>query len=102
MTEKMTGNTGKKTEDRPAGAREAGTRTAELPQEVRRYADIIGLEHPVSRKHRQMSMTDRAAQFSPFAALTGMDRMYEETEQKSNAPEDTCDPDVYGFPDDLP
>ena len=79
MTEKMTGNTGKKTENRPAGVREAGTRTTELPQEVRRYADIIGLEHPVSRKHRQMSMTDRAAQFSPFAALTGYGDMIEDT-----------------------
>ena len=38
-----------------------------------RYADIINLPHHVSRKHPQMSMADRAAQFSPFAALTGHD-----------------------------
>ena len=38
-----------------------------------KYADIIHLPHHVSRKHPQMSMTDRAAQFSPFAALTGHD-----------------------------
>lgn len=38
-----------------------------------KYADIIHLPHLVSRKHPQMSMTDRAAQFSPFAALTGHD-----------------------------
>ena len=37
------------------------------------YADIINLPHHVSRKHPQMSMADRAAQFSPFAALTGHD-----------------------------
>ena len=37
------------------------------------YADIIHLPHPVSRRHPQMSMADRAAQFSPFAALTGHD-----------------------------
>ena len=35
-----------------------------------KYADIINLPHHVSRNHPQMSMADRAAQFSPFAALT--------------------------------
>lgn len=38
-----------------------------------KYADIIQLPHHVSRNHPQMSMADRAAQFSPFAALTGHD-----------------------------
>ena len=38
-----------------------------------KYADIIHLLHHVSRNHPQMSMADRAAQFSPFAALTGHD-----------------------------
>ena len=38
-----------------------------------KYADIINLSHHVSRTHPQMSMADRAAQFSPFAALTGHD-----------------------------
>lgn len=36
-----------------------------------KYADIIRLPHHVSRNYPQMSMADRAAQFSPFAALTG-------------------------------
>ena len=35
------------------------------------YDDIINLPHHVSRCHAQMSMSDRAAQFSPFAALAG-------------------------------
>lgn len=35
------------------------------------YEDIIDLPHPVSKKHAQMSMEERAAQFAPFAALTG-------------------------------
>lgn len=35
------------------------------------YEDIINLPHHVSNKHPQMSMRDRAAQFSPFAALSG-------------------------------
>ena len=38
-----------------------------------KYADIIHLPHHVSQNHPQMSMADRAAQFSPFAALTGHD-----------------------------
>ncbi len=38
-----------------------------------KYADIINLPHHVSHTHPQMSMADRAAQFSPFAALTGHD-----------------------------
>ena len=38
-----------------------------------KYADIINLPHHVSHTHPQMNMADRAAQFSPFAALTGHD-----------------------------
>ncbi len=38
-----------------------------------KYEDIIHLPHHVSRKHPQMSMANRAAQFSSFAALTGHD-----------------------------
>ena len=37
------------------------------------YADIIHLPHHVSQNHPQMPMLDRAAQFAPFAALTGYD-----------------------------
>ncbi len=44
-----------------------------------RYDDIINLPHHVSKTHPQMSMRDRAAQFSPFAALTGYDDAVEET-----------------------
>lgn len=36
-----------------------------------RYDDIIEMPHPISKKHPQMARADRAAQFSPFAALTG-------------------------------
>ena len=35
------------------------------------FSDIINLPHHQSRRHPQMSMKERAAQFAPFAALTG-------------------------------
>lgn len=43
------------------------------------YDDIINLPHYVSERHTHMSMYDRAAQFSPFAALTGHGSAIEET-----------------------
>lgn len=43
------------------------------------YEDIIGLPHHVSTVHPQMSIYDRAAQFSPFAALTGHEAAIQET-----------------------
>lgn len=43
------------------------------------YDDIINLPHHVSTKHPRMSALDRAAQFSPFAALTGHDSAIKET-----------------------
>ena len=43
------------------------------------YDDIINLPHPVSKNHPQMPLRDRAAQFAPFAALTGHDAAIKET-----------------------
>ena len=43
------------------------------------YDDIINLPHHVSATRPPMSMIDRAAQFSPFAALTGYDSAIKET-----------------------
>ena len=45
------------------------------------YGDIINLPHPESKKHKRMSMKDRAAQFSPFAALTGHDSAIKEKDR---------------------
>lgn len=42
------------------------------------YNDIINLPHHVSKKHQQMSLKDRAAQFAPFSALTGYDEALKE------------------------
>ena len=43
------------------------------------YSDIINLPHHVSKNHPQMPMEARAAQFAPFAALTGYDAVIHET-----------------------
>lgn len=43
------------------------------------YDDIINLPHHVSGRHPQMSLYNRAAQFAPFAALSGHDDAIEET-----------------------
>ena len=44
-----------------------------------RYDDIINLPHHVSATHTPMPVADRAAQFSPFAALTGYEDAIDET-----------------------
>ena len=44
-----------------------------------KYDDIIGLPHHVSAAHPHMPMTDRAAQFMPFRALTGYEDAVRET-----------------------
>ena len=43
------------------------------------YDDIINLPNPTSKNHPRMSLHDRAAQFAPFAALTGHDAAIKET-----------------------
>ena len=45
----------------------------------RKYNEIMGLPHHVSKTRSQMPMSDRAAQFAPFAALTGYDAAIKET-----------------------
>ena len=44
-----------------------------------RYDEIMNLPHHVSKTRPQMPMSDRAAQFAPFAALTGYDSAIKET-----------------------
>lgn len=48
------------------------------------YDDIIDLPHHVSAIHPQMSSVNRAAQFSPFAALTGYDAAIVEAARLTN------------------
>ncbi len=44
-----------------------------------KYNDIINLPHPVSKRYPRMPLAERAAQFSPFAALTGYESVISET-----------------------
>ena len=50
-----------------------------MSKDPHRYDDIIHLPHHQSQVHPRMSLSDRAAQFSPFAALTGYDDAVQET-----------------------
>lgn len=47
--------------------------------DIEKYADILSLPHHVSPTRRRMSMAERAAQFSPFAALAGYGEAIQET-----------------------
>ena len=49
------------------------------------YDDIINLPHHVSAERPHMPMIDRAAQFKPFAALTGYDAAIVETARLTDA-----------------
>ena len=53
-------------------------------QDSHRYDDIINLPNPTSKKHPRMSLYDRAAQFSPFAALTGHEAAIKETARQTD------------------
>ena len=49
------------------------------------HADIINLPHHVSKVHPQMSMHQRAAQFSPFAALVGFEDVIDENVRQTDS-----------------
>ena len=59
-----------------------------------RYDDIITLPHPDPDpvRHPRMSRAERAAQFAPFAALTGFDGVIEKTADQHIADQ----PEMYG------
>lgn len=50
-----------------------------------RYDDIINLPHPKSEKRAHMPLRDRAAQFAPFAALTGYGEAILETARRTDS-----------------
>jgi hypothetical protein len=49
-----------------------------MKESIEKYLDIINMPHHVSKKHPQMSRYERAAQFAPFAALTGYEDIIKE------------------------
>ena len=55
-------------------------------KETHKYDDILHLSRPRSGRRVQMTNYDRAAQFSPFAALTGFDAAIEETGRLTDRP----------------
>jgi len=50
-----------------------------LEKDAHKYDDIINLPHHQSTRRPHMSLHDRAAQFAPFAALSGHEEAIEET-----------------------
>lgn len=62
-----------------------------------KYDDIIGLPHPDPKRFPRMPLSERAAQFSPFAALTGFDAVIRESARLT---ESLFEPDDTPFPDD--
>ena len=55
----------------------------QVDQSASKYADIIDLPHHVSKRHPQMALSDRAAQFGSYAALREYDAAVKETIKKS-------------------
>lgn len=51
-------------------------------KKIEDYSDIINMEHHRSEKHPALSMKQRAAQFSPFAALSGLEKQMDETRKR--------------------
>ena len=49
-----------------------------------KYDDIINMKHHISKKHPQMSLYARSAQFAPFAALTGYEDALKETSRHTD------------------
>jgi hypothetical protein len=54
------------------------------PETTHRYDDIITMPHRQSRTHAHMSLRNRAAQFMPFAALTGYDAIIMEAARETH------------------
>lgn len=62
-----------------------------------KYGDILNMPHHVSATRPQMPMSDRAAQFSPFAALTGYDAAIKETGRLTDAKIELDDEELHSL-----
>ena len=56
-----------------------------VTRDISEYADIINLPRSEPQCHQRMPMAKRAAQFSPFAALTGYEEVVEQTAREHEA-----------------
>ena len=56
-----------------------------MEQVMGKYRDIIFMPRPVSQRHRPMSQLNRAAQFAPFAALTGYEEAVREEGRRTES-----------------
>lgn len=87
----MSGTNGQSKRDAWGGC--DGEREKAVRNQKNVYGDIMNLPHHVSSTHPQMPMKDRAAQFSPFAALVGYDDAVREagrlTDEKTELTEDS-------------
>lgn len=58
-----------------------------------KYDDIINLKHHISKNHQQMTMENRASQFSPFSALEGYETSIIETTREVDKKINLCEED---------
>ena len=61
---------------------------------MNKYKDIINLPHHISSKHPPMPLEERAAQFSPYAALTGYHALVEETARLTDTKPELTEEDL--------
>ena len=69
--------------------------------DTHKYDDIIDLPNPTPKRHPRMSLYARAAQFSPFAALTGHEAASRETARRTDEKEILSDEVIVGLNEKL-
>ena len=63
------------------------------------YDDIINMPHHVSKRHPQMSMWSRAAQFAPFSAVSGHDAAINDTKERVQKSYEHTNNEEYDLPE---
>lgn len=66
-----------------------------------KYDDIIDLPHHISNKHPRMSRQARAAQFAPFAALTGYDACVTEAARLTDFKKELSEEEIFALNEKL-
>ena len=65
-----------------------------MNEDISRYKDIMNLPHHISKRHPRLSLKQRAAQFSPFAALTGYEEATDETSRLTDEKIELSEEDI--------